>query len=129
MLIAKGLKMTKLLEKLERLKKLESEASGAPWIQQGTEISENGKGTVARTMGIALRNKLSNDAQFIAEIRNESRWLIESLEKAIDALEFYADKENWDDDKFNPTIWDNGKIDLGDCARTCLESIAKDGGE
>lgn len=51
--------------------------------------------------------------------------LLPLLEKAVEMAEFYADKENWDDEEFIPTIWDNGKIDLGDKAREFLSEFTK----
>lgn len=38
-----------------------------------------------------------------------------------ETLEFYADKENWDDD-FTPTIWDDGSVDLGKRANQALKA-------
>lgn len=43
----------------------------------------------------------------------------------VEALEFYADIENWDDDKFNPTVWDDGNIDMGKKAMIALAEIYK----
>lgn len=42
------------------------------------------------------------------------------IAELVRALEFYADKDNWDDD-FTPTVWDDGQVDLGDRARAALE--------
>jgi len=42
-------------------------------------------------------------------------------ERMRKALEFYADKENWDTENVSPTIWDNGDIDLGKRARQALK--------
>lgn len=39
----------------------------------------------------------------------------------VEALEFYADRDNWDDDAYCPTIWDDGNIDLGRKAIKALE--------
>lgn len=41
------------------------------------------------------------------------RFLLALCKKRGEALEFYADKTNWDDDYMIPTIWDDGNIDLG----------------
>jgi hypothetical protein len=45
------------------------------------------------------------------------------LEIAIKVLEFYADMENWDDDKFSPTVWHDGNVDIGAMAREALAAI------
>ena len=42
-------------------------------------------------------------------------------EKFRIGLGFYADEENWDDDKFSPTVWENGSIDMGNIAREALK--------
>lgn len=47
----------------------------------------------------------------------------EKVKVLREAVEFYEDKDNWDDDQFSPTIWDNGKIDMGDRAREALAKI------
>lgn len=49
------------------------------------------------------------------------RELRAQLAEAGGVVEFYADKENWDDDSFTPTCWDDGQIDLGERARAYLE--------
>jgi hypothetical protein len=37
-----------------------------------------------------------------------------------EALEFYANLENWDTNYTTPTIWDDGDVDLGRRARQAL---------
>lgn len=44
----------------------------------------------------------------------------EQVGELVEALRFYANKENWDMDDFTPTVWDNGSIDLGETARKAL---------
>lgn len=48
------------------------------------------------------------------------RYLIARVEKFETALKFYADRENWDDNKFCPTIWNDGNPDVGKAAREAL---------
>lgn len=52
--------------------------------------------------------------------------LEDNLKEAVSALEFYEDRENWDDDAFNPTCWVDGNIDLGQTARAALEKIRRE---
>lgn len=56
----------------------------------------------------------------ITVVRSEDlETLIKENARLREALEFYANKENWDDD-FTPTIWDDGNVDLGSRARKAL---------
>lgn len=52
---------------------------------------------------------------------------ITKLKKALviadEAIGFYADKDNWDDDQFTPTVWDDGKVDMGDKSREAQKQI------
>lgn len=63
---------------------------------------------------------------FAEEIRNEA---LEDaaknaeIEKFRKALEFYADKENWDLHEMTPTIWDDGAVDCGNRARIALDIV------
>lgn len=57
--------------------------------------------------------------------QNATNRLLPLLEKAVKMAEFYADKENWDYEEVIPTIWDNGKIDLGDKALEFLSEFTK----
>lgn len=51
------------------------------------------------------------------------KWLT-IINKAVEMAEFYADKDNWDDnDTFTPTIWNNGSVDLGQKAEEFLASL------
>lgn len=61
-----------------------------------------------------------------SDIEQESILAKRQLEIYEKALAFYADQENWDDDQFNPTIWLDGNIDMGACAR---DALAKARGE
>jgi hypothetical protein len=36
---------------------------------------------------------------------------------------FYADEENWGGEPFNPTLWDDGQIDLGERARKYISKL------
>lgn len=54
----------------------------------------------------------------ISELR--AAWEREALME--EALEFYADRENWDDDQFTPSIWDDGDVDMG---RRSISALAK----
>lgn len=52
--------------------------------------------------------------------------LISKLNIAREALEFYADKDNWDEENGlgqTPSCWDGGAVDLGDRARKALEEL------
>ncbi len=73
---------------------------------------------------------LENRYQIILEESADRMFRIEKLRtelaKARGTLAFYADKENWDDD-FTPTVWDDGKVDLGNKAREALRSIDESG--
>lgn len=44
----------------------------------------------------------------------------ERSEKLVAALEFYADRDNWDDD-ITPTVWDNGNVDMGRKAKLAIK--------
>lgn len=46
----------------------------------------------------------------------------DKIKKLRTALEFYANRENWDDDKFCPTVWNDGNIDIGKVARQALKN-------
>ncbi|MBC7737353.1 MAG: hypothetical protein H7245_09090 [Candidatus Saccharibacteria bacterium] len=47
----------------------------------------------------------------------------ESFKIVCEALKFYADKDNWDDDPFCPTVWNDGQLDMGKIAREALEKV------
>lgn len=66
--------------------------------------------------------------KFYAHARNALPAYVDALERAMAALEFYADRDNWDED-FTPTVWDDGNVDLGNRARAALEDIEKGFGE
>lgn len=59
-------------------------------------------------------NRLRN---VLAKSRIEQQ---EEIDRLREALEFYANKDNWDDDQFTPTVWDDGAVDLGKRARKAL---------
>jgi hypothetical protein len=56
----------------------------------------------------------------IEELKTKLAQVNEINDKYREALEFYEDIENWDDDRFSPTIWDDGNIDMGRRARNAL---------
>ena len=112
--------MVSLEQKLKALEKLEAEATPAPWdsgepIDGACFIGTSGDNPYHITT-------IEEDGPFIAAARNEMKFLLSTIRKMRGALEFYTDKNNWDDD-FTPTIWDDGRVDLGDRAKKCLEEI------
>jgi len=46
------------------------------------------------------------------------------LAEALEVIEYYGNKENWDD-HVTPTIWDDGSVDLGNRARAFLAKYPK----
>lgn len=80
------------------------------------------------SMGMTCHEKSFCDCtveEMLAEYGASERERI--LAEVMQTLEFYADKDNWDDDKFTPTIWDNGNIDLGNRARALLAKLRGEG--
>ena len=51
--------------------------------------------------------------------------LLVPLLSCVEALDFYADKENWDTENMSPTVWDDGNIDLGRRAFKALTALAE----
>jgi hypothetical protein len=61
-----------------------------------------------------------NKERYLRPGPTEFYYLLAILKAQREALEFYADRDNWDTDDFSPTIWDDGAIDLGKRAQDAL---------
>lgn len=73
---------------LSHLKRVAGEATGGTWIQNGAEVNCSKHENTIRVYGMALNQKLSKNAAFIAAFNPEvAKQLIEALECAVLALE------------------------------------------
>lgn len=78
---------------------------------------------LSQSESCAAISEVDDFRRYIRKVDFDREMLTEDLRKCLGALEFYSDKDNWDDDQFIPTVWDNGNIDMGRRARECLASL------
>lgn len=72
------------------------------------------------------RDKLRDKAHHLQEWEDYKHFLelLDYVDRLEDALKFYADKDNWDEENAlgqTPSCWDDGHVDLGNRARQALE--------
>lgn len=112
---------------IEQLKKiLESERLDTS-KQYGLDMFpvQNIQTTEEFTQDVNFARRMTHSEAYKSGHEAATNRLLQLLEKAVKMANFYADKENWDDEEFIPTIWDNDKIDLGDKAREFLSEFTK----
>lgn len=130
---------------LKKLEELCNAATKGPWnaVFRGAYTRTDDVVTAINGLVESVCADLhSRDSNFIAASRDAVPKLIAEIRKHQDhfehcqsskivtlslevqklraALEFYADKENWDAENVSPTVWEDGDIDLGARARAAL---------
>ena len=123
--------MDKELEKLlEELEELEAKATPRPFrVCPGdsaviTDCSSAKFEYIPQV--VADFYGLPNDANLFATSRNSLKTLIQIIRVQNEALEFYANKDNWDEENSlgqTPSCWDSGSVDLGLRAMSALYRV------
>lgn len=122
----------KMSKKLKEIEEREKKATPGPWELDVPMVKEWGvtaKGIISAKGDDVIHaddfylDAKERDFDFILNARTDILWLLNRLQTALISLEFYANRDNWDDDLYCPTIWDDGGIDLGRQAQKALRAM------